>query len=212
MKKLIFALAGVLITTSVFSQVKVRPGVKLGANFASLSNVDYNKRKLGLDAGLFLNVHLTNFYQLQVETSYSDQGTTYNFNNQNVYQPDDSFYINNQEFDLNLEYVSLSIANKFFPVQNSGFNIIVGPSIDILVSENNYDTYLPIDLSVFGGVGYEFPYGLSVEIRYKQGLLDVRQDSYDYNDGYYYDNEDNYFRNTVLNGVIQLGVAYKFKL
>ncbi|MBP0905261.1 porin family protein [Mariniflexile gromovii] len=209
MKKLTFALVCVLFTTVVFSQVKVRPGVKLGANFSNLTNVDYNKRKLGLDAGIFVNVHLTSFYELQVETSYSNQGTTYRIGN--LYYSDDPYYVNRQDLDFDLEYVSLGIANKFFPAHNNGFNIIVGPSLDILVSENDYDTYMPIDFSLFGGVGYEFPYGLSVEIRYKQGLLDIRQDYYDeYNDGYYYNDDENYFRDAVLNGVIQLGVAYKF--
>ena len=206
MKKLIFVLAGVLFTTTIFSQVKVRPGVKLGANFANLSNIDNNKAKMGLNAGLFVNVHLTSFYELQVETSYSNQGTTFKYSN--FYDSDDSFYTNNQEVDLDLEYVDISIANKFFPVSNSGFHIIVGPALDILVSDNDYNNYIPIDLSIFGGVGYEFPYGLSVEVRYKQGLVDVRDNYYDY---YYYD-DNNYYDNSVLNGVIQLGVAYKFKL
>ena len=201
MKKIFLTLAIIAFSTTAFSQVKIRPGVKLGLNLAKLSNANQATNKLGINGGLFLNVHLSSFYELQVETTYSDQGTTYKFQNQS--QNTDPLFSFNNDQDLNLEYISLGIANKFFPVKNNGLNLIVGPSIDILVS-NNYNTYyLPIDFSLFAGAGYEFPFGLGLEIRYKQGLLDVRDD-------YYVDSNNNNYNDNVLNGVIQIGASYRF--
>ena len=72
MKKLL--LLFIITSTTVFSQVKVRPGVKLGLNNAKLSNLSQTESKLGLNAGMFVNLHLSSFYELQVETNYSSQG------------------------------------------------------------------------------------------------------------------------------------------
>ena len=202
MKRIFLALGFIALTTTVFSQVRISPGIKTGLNLASLSNVDNSSSKLGLQGGLFVNIHLTNFYELQVETTYSNQGTSYDTPRiSGGFDP----IIYQREEDLDLDYINLNIANKFFPVKNIGLNFIVGPSIDILVSDNHYDDIIPIDFSLFGGVGYEFPFGLGLEVRYKQGLIDVRED--------YFDNGDNdsfYDGDNVLNGVVQFGVSYRF--
>jgi hypothetical protein len=57
---------------------------------------------------------------------------------------------------------------------------------------------------VFGGIGYEFDFGLALELRYKQGLIDL-----DFNDSGEYggNTEENQ-----LNRVFQIGLAYKFKM
>ncbi|HUH47334.1 MAG TPA: hypothetical protein VLZ54_09290, partial [Arenibacter sp.] len=62
----------------------------------------------------------------------------------------------------------------------------------------------PIDAVVFVGAGYEFDFGLTVELRYKQGLIDL-----DFKDKGEYgsDTEENQ-----LNNVVQIGLAYKFKM
>lgn len=62
-----------MITTSVVSQVIVRPGVRLGLNYSNVSSVDNTKSKLGFNEGLFVNLHLSDLYELQVETLYSSQ-------------------------------------------------------------------------------------------------------------------------------------------
>ncbi|MDO6596019.1 porin family protein [Oceanihabitans sp. 2_MG-2023] len=199
MKKIILSLALIIASTTVFSQVTVSPGIKAGFNLANLSNVDESTAKLGLQGGLYVNLHLARFYELQIETTYSNQGTTFE------YSDFDSTY----EEDLDLEYVSLNLANKFFPVPDIGLNLIIGPSLDILVNSAYYNDATPIDISFFGGIGYEFPFGLGLEVRYKQGIIDVRDDYY--NDYYYDDYDDNYYDNdSALNGVIQFGVTYKF--
>ena len=78
MKNLLFALAFVLISSTTFSQVKVRPGIKMGINFSSLTNTAQASTKGGEYAGLFVNIHLAKFYELQVEAMYSNQGAKTN--------------------------------------------------------------------------------------------------------------------------------------
>lgn len=204
MKKLFLLLIVVISWANAVAQVKVRPGLKLGLNSAKLTNVYQSERKLGINGGLFVNVHLTRFYELQVEAGYSNQGTGYKSSRSGGFDP---IIDGNFSEDINLEYLYFGIANKFFPIQNNGLNLIVGPSIDILVSENPNDFYVPFDFGLFAGVGYEFAFGLGLELRYKQGFLDVR-DSYwsDFDDDEY----DFFDGDNVLNGVLQLSATYRF--
>ncbi|QRM88859.1 outer membrane beta-barrel protein [Lacinutrix sp. WUR7] len=203
MKKIILSLALIIASTTAFSQVTVSPGVKAGFNLANLSNVDESTTKLGLQGGLFVNLHLSSFYELQIETAYSSQGATFEYKEYDFFTDN---YRTVKE-DLDLDYISLNIANKFFPIKDIGLNLIVGPSLDILVNSDHYNDATPIDFSLFGGIGYEFPFGLGLEVRYKQGLIDVREDYYDYYDE---DDDDFYNGDNALNGVIQFGVTYKF--
>lgn len=203
MKNLLLTFAFIITATTVFSQVKVRPGVKAGFNFSNLTNVENSTPKTGLNGALFLNVHFTRFYELQVETSYSGQGASFE---ERYYGNGFDPLITTRTYDYELNYMSLGIANKFFPVKNIGLNFIIGPSIDVLVSDNAYNDITPIDLSFFGGIGYEFPFGLGLEVRYKQGIIDVRDDYIDYVD----DSGNDYYDRNVLNSVIQVGATYRF--
>lgn len=220
MKKTILFFALLTVSITAFSQVKVRPGIRLGLNAANITNVEKKSFfqnsdiKIAPNAGLFVNIHLSNFYELQVETNYSNQGAkasyieTYNINGSPIR--------NEVEEDLSIHYVSLAIANKFFVIPDVGLHFIVGPSIDINVSEDSIYNMTPVDFALFGGIGYEFPFGLGIEARYKQGLIDTR-DNYDGDsfyagsDGYYIETDGDYYDgDNWLNSVFQLGVYYKF--
>lgn len=203
MKKIVLACV-FLMSFAAFAQIKVRPGARLGMNISKLSNLTTSSSKTGLNASAFVNIRFTRFYELQPEIGYSNQGTkikTSSFFNE--FDP----VIQNGKRTLDLEYLTLGITNKFYPIKDFGLNLIVGPSLDFLVGEDYNDEILRADVSFFGGVGYEFPFGLGIEVRYKQGLIDVREDYNDYiddTDGDYYDDPN------VLNGVVQLGVSYRF--
>ena len=199
MKKLLFILAFTLLSFTTFSQVKVRPGLRLGANMSKISNSYTEDYKSGLNASIFLNVRFSNFYALQPEIFYSNQGGK-------------GSIVGVEDFSV--DYVGIAIANHFFVIENLGLHFIVGPSLDLNFDDNwvnlindDSDLYItPLDFSFFGGIGYEFPFGLSIEARYKQGLIDIDAfDDYYNNDGFYYENDENQ-----LNSVIQIGVAYKF--
>lgn len=197
MKKLL--LTGLLLTISftMFAQSKSQLGVRMGLNNAKVLNSGLDN-KSGLYTGLFLAVRFTDGYTMQPEIIYSNQGGTASYRNGE---------------DLNINYVSIALANKFFVSKNQGFHLILGPSLDInfddnfinLINDNGDNLEItPIDLAVFGGIGYEFDFGLALELRYKQGLIDL-----DFNDsGEYGGNAEE----NQLNRVFQIGLAYKFKM
>ena len=86
---------------------------------------------------------------------------------------------------------------------------MVGVGIDVKINNNVDDYYFdtaPIDITFTGGIGYDFPMGLSIEARYKQGIIDFDDGFSEFGDSNSgYDEDENN-----LNGVIQIGVSYKF--
>ncbi|MFC6097579.1 porin family protein [Flavobacterium qiangtangense] len=209
MKKLIIATLflcfGIAKTNA---QVTVKPGVKAGLNLSSLTNSEADSRT-DFYAGGFVDIKLASFYTLSPEIIYSRQGATVNNYFDELYfpNPDDPAF-RSRSFDLELQYVSIGVMNKFRIVE--GFHAMVGPSFDFKVGDNlDNDDLIDFDLAILGGLGYTFPIGLTVEARFKQGLADIFGDNYSYN----YDYDDNYNDNLdhiKLNQVLQFGVSYAF--
>lgn len=206
MKKSLFILALLLMSLTSFSQVSFRPGVRVGANYSSISNT-VSDSKMGLNAAVFGALKLTQFYTLQPEIGYSNQGADRNFTGGN-----------DKNFDIH--YVSIAVANKFFPIKDLGLHFIVGPSLDFnfddnwinLINDDGESDITPIDFSLFAGIGYEFPFGLAIEFRYKQGFIDmdIWDDAYFASTYYEYDYYIEENDRNQLNSVFQLGLAYKF--
>lgn len=177
----------------VFAQGKTKMALRMGLNNAKVLNSTLHT-KPGLYAGVALAVQFTENYALQPEITYSKQGGESK---------------SQRLEDIDINYVSLGVANKIF-TQGQHFHFILGPSLDFNFDDNfislvnsNGDNFevTPIDFSLFGGIGYEFDFGLALELRYKQGLLDLDfNDDGDYGDS----NEKNQ-----LNRVIQIGALYK---
>ncbi|MCB4799504.1 porin family protein [Neotamlana laminarinivorans] len=203
MKNKLLSLLLFLLVSISFAQVTFKPGLRFGANFSEITKAETYKGKTGFYIGVFGELKFTEFYALQPEIYYGTQGA-------------EALYTDQEDIDL--KYVTLGLANKFFIAKGTGLHLIVGPSIDVNVDYNwvnivndevDYDLS-PIDISIFGGLGYEFPFGLVVEARIKQGLVDLDL----FNDNDYDDNNDdtnNYNDENQLNKVFQLGVIYKFK-
>ncbi len=202
MKKILFLILFFSFSILGFAQSRVNPGIRLGLNSANISNTNL-ENKIGLNGAVFLDVRLSDFYALQPEISFSNQGGESSFNQE----------------DLNINYISIAAANKFYVIPKQGLHFILGPSIDFdfdnnfinLINGGTDDSDVtPVDLSLFFGIGYEFPFGLIIEARYKQGLINI--DLFD--DYFWYsDTEDeNDSGNPSLNNVFQVGIAYKFKI
>lgn len=205
MKKIIFAIAFVVFSASSFSQVKVRPGLRMGLNASTITNYYDSERVLGLNGAVFVNIHLARFYELQPELTYSSQGFKGEGYTVNLFDPNDPNF-NSLDENVNIHYLGLAVTNKFFVIPDLGLHFIVGPSLELNISDNSYYDLTPIDLSLFGGIGYEFPMGIGIEARYKHGMIDIRDGYYEYNDY-----EDDYYNgNNKLNSVFQLSVYYKF--
>lgn len=194
MKKIIF-ISFIFCFYSIKAQIKVRPGIKAGLNSTNVSNFN-SEAKQDFYAGAFAVVKFTKFYNLQPEIIYSKQG----FKNKSV-----------KDNNIELNYLSVALANKFFPIKKAGLHFIVGPSIDLKVNNvpnyfNNFNTektddFAPFDFSLFGGIGYEFPFGLTIEARYKQGFIDINNNNFDQNVKY---------EELIVNKVFQVGVSYYF--
>jgi hypothetical protein len=197
MKNILFTVVFLFLSLSIFAQNKSSLGIKMGINNSKVLNSGLDN-KLAWHAGVFLAIPLTDAYTMQPEILYSNQGGKANFrNNENI----------------NINYISVGLANKFFVNKNQGFHFILGPSLDVNYDDNfinllndNGDSLkiTPIDIAIFGGIGYEFDFGLAMELRFKQGLIDIDFDD----DGAYGSNTEE----NQLNRVLQIGLAYKFKM
>lgn len=206
MKKIFLTAILVATTFMVSAQVKIRPGIKTGLNIANVSNSinegTITDAKQDFYLGAYVNVKFSDFYQLQPEVVYSRQGF--------VVDGTTTFGRNLNSLDVELNYLSIGLANKLF-VKNTGLHFIVGPTIDVKINNipnyfNNYnyeetDDYTGVDFALFGGIGYEFPFGLGIEARYKQGFIDINGDNF---------NQSVAFNELNINQVFQLGVTYSF--
>jgi hypothetical protein len=190
MKNLFLALAFLTISNTAFSQIKIRPGVRAGVNFSNLTNTE-SDTKTDAYIGAFAAVQFVHFYTLQPEINYSRQGAKSKFSGFD---------------DLEVQYVGFTLTNKFSPFKEIGVHAILGPSINIKVGDNINDNAEAFDFLIFGGFGYDFPFGLGVEARYNLGLIDILGNSFDFDD----DDDDYYLDDIVLNTVFQVGVTYKF--
>lgn len=180
------------------AQVTVKPGVRAGLNLATFTNRNFDTRA-DFYVGGFVAVKLASFYTLQPELTYSRQGATANPYIFTGITYEDIM----KEEKFSLQYLSLGIMNKF--TFGSGFHGLVGPTLDFKVGDNFpefvSDDLTDLDLGFMSGVGYTLPMGLTIEARYKAGLLDIFGHSTDED----YEGED-----LILNSVFQLGLAYTF--
>lgn len=198
MKKL-FILSLLMFCGISQAQVELWLGPKAGVNIANVSDLD-GKSLTGVYGGAAFAIKFSERYALQPEMGFSMQGSS------EVY---------NTREDLKLTYFTVGVINKFYFVE--GFHFLVGPEFNFKVNdtfsdwlddgiyddEGNYVGDLnaqPFDFALVGGLGYDLPFGLSFEARYKQGLQDV-MDFFNWDDG-----------KSRLNQVIQIGIAYKFHL
>lgn len=187
-----------MLLTLVFPKeglAQARPGIKIGVNNSNISKTRLDS-KTGLYVGGIFDIPISSYYTIQPEVFYSSQGGS----------------SNNPEFNtVTIHYLSLAAANKFYVSQDKGFHFIIAAGLDINL-KNNFINLLngegdgeisPFDVVISGGLGYEFDFGLILEARYKQGTVSV---DFLGSDDFYEEDGSN------LNGVFQIGAAYKFKL
>ncbi len=213
MKKYLIILL-LLVPIATFAQIRIQPGVRGGVNISEIRGISGDK-KTGFYLGGFLALNLGHFYTLQPEISYSNQGGKDVYRMTKIYGNDKKIYNDIATYeDLELEYLSLGIANKFYVTPGRDFHFIVATSFDGMIGDNiktsvvaengyRYDDYdddiTDVDLTLAFGVGYEFSFGLGVEARFKQGLVDILDDNFIFSsDG------------SSKNRVFKVGITYKF--
>ncbi|MBF6607542.1 MAG: PorT family protein [Flavobacterium sp.] len=200
MMKKIF-LCFLIIGFSANAQMVVKPGLRTGLNMTSISNVDADFRT-DFYVGGFVALDFKSIYTLQPELTYSRQGAKVQYTSLTD-GPDPVVNFESREADLEMQYLSLAIINKFNLTKN--FHLLVGPSFDLKIGDNTMGDISGGDVAFHGGFGYDFPAGFGIEVRYKQGLSDV------FGKHYYYDDYETVSNNDIkLNQVIQIGATYKF--
>ena len=155
MKKLILVAFTILLTSSTFAQ-GIDVGIKAGANFATLTDVDDVSTRTGLLIGAFVTLKFTEKMALQGDILYSQQGA----------KGDNGFN------DLELDYIVFPIVFKYYIVKR--LNIQAGPQFGTVVNDNLNDTrFESFDVSGVVGIGVDLPLNLRVTGRYNFGLTDI---------------------------------------
>jgi hypothetical protein len=188
-----------LLSLSANAQASIGIGVKGGLNFAKLdgssAGAAYNSRT-GYHAGAYVRVKLSKI-AIQPEVIFSKQGTTVSFSGKNL--------------QANYDYINIPVLLKLYTV--AGINLQVGPQFGFLagakqdvydpntgtVSSQNVKSQLKSsDISAALGLGWDLPFGLSIDARYNLGLTKINNTS---------------GSSAAKNQVIQVSVGYRlFKL
>jgi len=173
MKKLFFASLFTLIGLVGYSQASVAVGIKGGLNFSNIdvsqsAGVNYNNRT-GYHFGAFTLLKFGKI-GLQPEILFSRQGSQYK--------------IVATDFEANFDYINIPIILKLYTI--AGINIQVGPQIGFLSSAQAKETIGGIttttdvksliksnDFSLALGLGWDLPFGLTIDARYNLGLSKI---------------------------------------
>lgn len=201
MKKTILVVCASLLmmaSQSAFSQVQFAVGIKAGPNFAKInteaSAQENYKNRTGFHGGAFVLIKATKI-GIQPEVIFSQQGSTVK--------------INSQDYESNFSYVNIPIIIKLYTV--AGINIQAGPQFGfvnsaeapVLTAPNTY-TLQDVkartkgsDLTAAVGLGWDLPFGLTIDARYNLGLSKI------------YDKAPTNETADAKNQVIQFSLGYK---
>ncbi len=161
----------IAICSGAFAQAKFSAGIKGGLNFANLDvksiSSTYDNRS-GYHAGAFALVKFTKI-GIQPEVIFSQQGSTVN--------------VDGDDVKSNFSYVNIPVLLKLYTV--AGINLQVGPQFGFLTNDpvvvtNNEEIKGAIkksDVSLALGVGWDLPFGPTLDFRYNLGLQNVSDNS-----------------------------------
>lgn len=202
-KHMAVAIFACFFAADATAQVKFMPGVRGGVNFSSITDTDLDG-KTDFYLGGFAAIQLSRVYTLQPEISYSRQGADGDITNYDPILEEDA----TRYFDIELNYVSLALINKFTLLKS--FNVHFGPFLDILAGgKTNNDANADIGFTT--GIGYTAPFGLTLEARVKIGAAEAADTAELTN---YYDGKTEFFNydGNGNNFLLSVGLAYSFDL
>ncbi len=165
---------GLLAITTVEAQ---KIGVRAGANMATITGKDVSgvKSMTSFYAGVYKEFAVVpELFFIQPELQYSMQG----------YKANDTNYT--------IGYLQLPVMARVYMLKT--ISLEAGPQIGYKINDNleNNDDLNSFDASVAGGLGFNFPMGLSLSARYVHGLTNIYKDT------------------DAKHQVIQLGASFKF--
>jgi hypothetical protein len=172
MKKLFVLVAAICMTTAAFSQAQFSIGLKAGPNFAKIDpdgSVGSNyENRTGFHGGAFALLKLSKI-GIQPELLFSQQGS--------------KFRVDNSDYEANYNYFNIPVIVKLYTV--AGINLQVGPQFGFVAggeqkitdrtsgvktTQDAKDVLKGSDFSAALGVGWDLPFGLSIDGRYNLGL------------------------------------------
>ena len=177
MKKLFFLAAVMCLSFAAFSQAQFSIGIKGGPNFANIDTkssigANYDNRT-GFHGGAFALLKFTKI-GIQPEILFSQQGTQFKFTD--------------GEGKANFNYFNIPVIVKLYTV--AGINLQLGPQFGfvaggeqeiieggIKTTHEVKDVLKGSDISAAIGVGWDLPFGLSIDGRYNWGLSDVNKNN-----------------------------------
>lgn len=198
MKKIYTIAAIFAIGFSANAQQEVKYGPKAGVNFATVSNVENSKMLTGFYVGAVAEIKFNDKFSVQPELVYSAQGVKQEFSE--TFMGVTMSYKNTTKLD----YINIPILAKYYIVE--GFSVEAGPQFSFLVkaedkSEGQKEDIKKytnsFDFGIGAGLAYDLANGFFANARYNFGLSDIAK-------------EKENGSKSVKNGVIQVGVGYKF--
>jgi hypothetical protein len=153
-------------------------GIRAGVNISNVTGDADTKPLTGFYAGVFKEITLVpEIFFLQPELQYSMQG----------YKAGDT--------KVSIGYLNIPVLAKVYVVKT--VSLEAGPQVGFKINDNldvpeGGNKIKTFDTAFVGGLGYNFPMGLSLNARYAMGLSEIVKDS------------------KAKNQVIQFGAAFKF--
>ncbi len=156
MKKQLFIVIAMFFATLTYAQMGLDLGIKVGANFANLTDITDASTKTGFVGGAFATIKFSDKIAIQGDLLYSQQGA---------------------EFDaekINLDYINFPIVFKYYIIKR--LNIQAGPQFGTVVNDNLdgiFADFNSFDVSGVVGIGVDLPLNFRVTGRYGFGLSDI---------------------------------------
>ncbi len=156
---LIFSL--LFFSNLLFSQ-DIFLGAKFGLNLSQVNSevIQNLEQKTGFHAGITSEFSFTEFLSIQTELLYSTQGAS------------------NRYLDLSMNYLSIPVLVKVYPVEN--FSLDIGPQLSFLLSNKavfygiNIETesYEDVDFGLAAGVTYKSRFDVYAQARFVYGVTE----------------------------------------
>jgi hypothetical protein len=171
LKKVMLVAFIMAIGSGAFAQAQFSVGLKGGLNFANLDVTSVKntyENRTGYHAGVFALAKFGNI-GIQPELIFSQQGSEIDFNGRTI--------------SSNFSYVNIPIMVKLYTV--AGINLQAGPQFGFLTNDPQVvnpdgqavdNAIKKSDISLGLGVGWDLPFGLTIDGRYNLGLQNVSED------------------------------------
>lgn len=163
------------VSYAASAQIQFAVGLKAGPNFAKIntdaSATENYKNRTGFHGGAFVLIKATKI-GVQPEVIFSQQGSTVR--------------INSEDYESNFNYVNIPIIIKLYTV--AGINLQAGPQFGfvnkaetpirdevtgIYSVKDAKDRMKNTDITAALGLGWDLPFGLTIDARYNLGLSKI---------------------------------------